>query len=41
MYSLYKDATNYYKNTLKKYPEIKKYLFDRGLKEDIIEKFNF
>jgi hypothetical protein len=29
MYSLYKDATNYYKNALKNYPEIKKYLFER------------
>lgn len=41
MYSLYKDATNYYKSALKKYPEIQKYLFDRGLKQEDIAKFNF
>ena len=41
MYSLYKDATNYYKNALQKYPEIKKYLFDRWLNEETIAKFNF
>jgi len=41
MYSLYKDATNYYKNTLKNYPEVKKYLFDRWLNEEIINNFNF
>ncbi|MDD3646491.1 MAG: DNA primase [Candidatus Gracilibacteria bacterium] len=41
MYSLYKDATNYYKSALKKYPEIQKYLFDRGLKNEDIAKFNF
>lgn len=40
MYSLYKDATNYYKSALKNYPEIKKYLYDRGLNEDIINNFN-
>ena len=40
LYSLYKDATNYYKNTLKNYPEIKKYLYKRGLNEDIINNFN-
>ena len=40
LYSLYKDATNYYKNTLKNYPEIKKYLYERGLNEDIINNFN-
>lgn len=40
MYSLYKDTTNYYKNALKNYPEIKKYLFDRGLNDDIIRDFN-
>lgn len=40
MYSLYKDASNYYKNTLKNYPEIKKYLFDRWLNDDIIRDFN-
>lgn len=40
MYSLYKDAANYYKNALKNYPEIKKYLFDRWLNDDIIRDFN-
>ena len=40
LYSLYKDATNYYKNTLKNYPEIKKYLYERCLNEDIINNFN-
>ncbi|PZM86622.1 DNA primase, partial [Candidatus Gracilibacteria bacterium] len=40
MYSLYKDATNYYKSALKNYPEIKKYLYDRGLNEDIINNFH-
>jgi DNA primase len=29
MYSLYKDATNYYKNTIKNYPKIKEYLANR------------
>ncbi len=41
MYSLYKDTTNYYKNALKNYPEIQKYLYDRWLNEDIINNFNF
>jgi len=41
MYSLYRDATNYYKNSLNNYPEIKKYLFDRWLNDDLINKFNF
>ncbi|MDR2641036.1 MAG: hypothetical protein LBC61_07245 [Candidatus Peribacteria bacterium] len=40
MYSLYKDTANYYKGALKNYPEIKKYLFDRGLNDDIIRDFN-
>ena len=41
IYSLYKDATNYYKQALTKYPEVKKYIFDRWLNEEIIEKFHF
>ncbi len=41
IYSLYKDATNYYKQALEKNPEIKKYLFDRWLNNEIINKFNF
>lgn len=41
MYSLYRDATNYYKKALENYPNVKKYLFDRWLSEEIINKFNF
>ena len=41
IYSLYKDAVNYYKNALKKYPEVKKYIFDRWLNEKIMEDFHF
>jgi len=41
MYSLYKDASNYYKQTLKKYPEVLKYLSDRGINNETIEKFHF
>lgn len=41
LYSLYKDAVNYYKEALKKAPEIKKYLFDRWLNEKTIDDFNF
>lgn len=40
LYWLYKDATNYYKEALKSYPEIKKYLYDRWLNEDIIREFS-
>lgn len=39
MYSLYRDASNYYKEALKNYPEIKKYLFDRWLSDDVIRDF--
>ena len=41
LYSLYKDATNYYTSTLSKHPEIKKYLIDRGLSPEDISKFHF
>jgi len=41
MYSLYRDATNYYKQALKNNPEIIKYLYERWLKNADIEKFNF
>jgi DNA primase len=41
LYSLYKDATNYYKQALSKNPEVKKYLMDRGLSDDDIAKFHF
>lgn len=41
IYSLYKDTVNYYKKSLEKYPEVKKYIFDRWLNENIIKDFNF
>ena len=41
IYSLYKDATNYYKQALKKNPEMQKYLRDRGMKPESITTFNF
>jgi len=41
LYSLYKDATSYYKMALEKHPEIKKYLMDRGLSDEDIAKFHF
>lgn len=41
IYSLYKDAVNYYKKSLEKYPEIKKYIYDRGLNEQVIKDFHF
>ncbi len=41
IYSLYKDAVNYYKNALQKYPEVKKYIFDRGLNEKVMTDFHF
>lgn len=41
LYSLYKDATNYYKQALAKNPEVKKYLMDRGLSDEDITKFHF
>ncbi len=40
MYSLHRDASNYYKDALKRYPEIKKYLFDRWINEKSIEDFH-
>ncbi len=41
IYSLYKDATNYYKQALGKNPNIKKYLTDRGMTEHSISQFHF
>lgn len=41
LYSLYKDATQYYKNALEKHPEVKKYLMDRWLSAEDIQKFQF
>jgi len=39
LFWVYKEAKAYYKSRLQKYPEIKKYLIDRWLNEEIIEKF--
>jgi len=41
LYHIYKDAKNYYKSALQKYPEVKKYLIDRGISDEIIDKFDF
>ncbi len=41
IYSLYKDSVNYYKKALLNNPEAQKYLFDRGLTKEAIEKFYF
>ncbi|MDA9129094.1 DNA primase, partial [Candidatus Gracilibacteria bacterium] len=41
LYSLYKDATSYYKQSLERHPEIKKYLSERGLNSEDITKFHF
>lgn len=40
IYSLYKDATSYYKQALQKYPEMKKYLMDRGFSGESLENFH-
>ncbi len=40
LYSLYKDAANYYKSSLSKHPEIKKYLMERGFNEESITNFH-
>jgi len=40
MYSLYKDAANYYAQSLEKYPEIKKYLIDRWINNESIKNFH-
>jgi DNA primase len=41
IYWLYKDAVNYYTDSLQKYPEVKKYIFDRWISEEISKKFYF
>lgn len=41
LYQIYKDAKSYYKSALQKYPEVKKYLIDRGISDEIIDKFEF
>lgn len=40
LYSLYKDATNYYIQALERNPEIKKYLLDRNINSESIKNFN-
>ena len=41
LYSIYKSAVNFYKKSLENHPEIKKYLMDRWLNDETINKFNF
>lgn len=41
IYSLYKDATKYYKNALGRNPEVLKYLYERWITEEDISKFHF
>lgn len=41
IYWVMKDITTYYKKTLQKFPEVKKYLMDRWLSQDSIESFDF
>lgn len=41
LFSLYKSAVNFYKKSLENHPEIKKYLMDRWLNNETINKFNF
>ena len=41
LYSLYKDATEYYKQALSRHPEIKKYLMDRWFNSESFETFHF
>ncbi len=41
LYQIYKDTKNYYKKSLTKYPEVKKYLLDRWITQKTIEDFEF
>lgn len=41
IYWVFKDIVNYYKNSLEKNLDIKKYLFDRWLNEESIKEFSF
>jgi len=41
LYAVYKDAVQYYKDALKRNPEIKKYLMDRWIQSESFEKFHF
>ncbi|MDD3302733.1 MAG: DNA primase [Candidatus Gracilibacteria bacterium] len=40
LYTLYKDVLNYYKSSLSKYSDIKKYVLDRGISEEMINLFS-
>ena len=40
IYSLYKDATTYYQSALQRYPEMKKYLMERGFSDESIQNFH-
>jgi len=40
LYSIHKDIVNYYKSAIKNYPEIKKYLIDRWIQQETIQKFH-
>lgn len=39
IYNLFKDTWNFYLNQLEKFPEIKKYFFDRWLNDELIKQF--
>lgn len=41
IYSLYKDTVRYYSSALQKYPEVKKYAFERWLNEKVMNDFYF
>lgn len=41
IYSIFKDITNFYKNSLNENPNILKYLFDRWITKESIEQFSF
>ncbi|MBW7954221.1 DNA primase [Candidatus Gracilibacteria bacterium] len=41
IYSIFKDITNFYKNSLNENPNILKYLFDRGITKESIGQFSF
>jgi DNA primase len=41
LHSLFRDAANYYSNALGNYPEVKKYIFDRGITEKVMTDFHF
>lgn len=41
VYSLFRDITNYYKKSLGNFPEIQKYLMERGLTTESIDTFEF